>query len=138
MSVASQYRSYLSWPTEALLVGPNTSSWEKWLAWASSFVGGMTLGIAWFGRASRGLFTAGAHEGFLSVFPTLAATLLVPLVIASLVLPRVGGPILVLASVASILCSIPASAFDLSSVGAVALLLYLPMLLVGLGFTWSG
>ena len=138
MSVWSQYRSYLSWPTEALLVGPTTSSQNRRLAWLVSAVVGLTLGLGWCRSAGRGFFTVRQDEGFVSVLPVLTAVLLIPMVVFAAVLPRIGRPVLVLASAASILCAFPALDFRLQAVGIAAATLYVPILLVGLGFTWSG
>ena len=138
MSVWSQYRSYLSWPTEALLVGPTTSSPNRRSAWLASFAVGLALGFGWCRSAGRGFFTVRQDEGFVSVFPVLTALLLIPMVLVAAVLPRIGGPLLVLVSAASVLCCLPALEFDLKAVGIAAAMLYVPMLLVGIGFTWSG
>jgi hypothetical protein len=138
VSVWSQYRSYFSWPTEALLVGPTTSSQKRRLAWLASFAVGLALGLGWCRSSGRGMFTVREDEGFVSVLPVLTAVLFIPMVVFAAVLPRIGGPVLILASVTSILCCLPALEFSLQAIGLATATLYAPMLLVGLGFTWSG
>jgi hypothetical protein len=137
VSAWSQYRSYASWPTEALLVGPNASR-AKWMAWAISFVVGLGLGLVWWRTASKSFFTLGAREGIVSVLPVLVGVLLVPMVIVAFILPRIGGPILILAALVSVLCILPASHFDVAMVIVATLGLYAPMCCIGLGFAWSG
>ena len=140
MSAWSQLRSWVScWPTDALLVGPETSSARKWAAWGMSFVVGMGLGLASCATVGRAFFTIGSNDNVFSIFIASAAMLFLPLVCLAFVLPRVGGPLLVVAAVGIAVAILPATHFDdvASGLGG-ALVLGGPMALVGIGFTWSG
>ena len=67
-----------------------------------------------------------------------AAVLFLPLVMLGLLLPRVGGPALVLSSVATCMCCLPAAEWNVTAALSVVLLMALPLFVVGAGFTWSG
>jgi hypothetical protein len=138
MSVRSQLRSYFSWPTEALLVGPDTSSPKKWGAWALSFVAGLGLGFVSCHAVGTAYFTSGTNDNAFSDLIVATGVLFIPLVLASLVLPRIGGPLLVLGSAVIAISSLPALQFQILSALQVVLVASVPMFLVGLGFTWSG
>jgi hypothetical protein len=138
MSVWSQLRSYFSWPTEALLVGPNPSSSRKWAAWAFSFVFGLGLGLASCQVTGRAVFTSGPTDNPFSIVVLTTAVLFIPLVCVGFVLPRVGGPLLVLGALGVALSSLPAVRFNIASALGVILTIAGPMCLIGLGFTWSG
>ena len=138
MSAWSQVRSWISWPTDALLVGPETSSRAKWGAWGLSFVAGMGLGFASCHAAGMALFTTGENESIFSKIVVVTAVLFIPLVCAAFVLPRLGGLLLVGASGIVALASFLALRFQVGAALVATLLFALSMLLVGLGFTWSG
>jgi len=59
-------------------------------------------------------------------------------VFVALVLPRLGGPLLVLGSAVIALTCLPASEFNVPAAASVIALVAAPMFLVGAGFTWSG
>jgi len=139
MSVWSQVRSWASWPTDALLVGPETSSAGKWAAWGISFVVGLGLGLASCATTGRGFFTIGSNDNAFSIFVVSVAMLFLPLVCLGFVLPRVGGPLLVVAAAGVVVAALPATHFvGIASALVGALALGAPMALVGVGFTWSG
>jgi hypothetical protein len=138
VTVRSQLRSYLSWPTEALLVGPNTSSFWKWAAWGGSFVLGLGLSFASCRTVGRAVFTMSGRDSFWSVVVACAAVLFLPLVLLGLLLPRVGGPALVLSSATVCVCSLPAAEWNGTAALSLVLLVALPLFVVGSGFTWSG
>jgi hypothetical protein len=138
VTVWSQLRSYLSWPTEALLVGPDTSSLQKWAAWGGSFVLGLGLSLASCATVGRAAFTLSSRDSVWSFVVVGASLLFLPLVVTGLVLPRVGGPALVLLSAAACACSLPATESNVTAAFWVMLVLALPMFVVGAGFTWSG
>jgi hypothetical protein len=138
MSAWSQIRSYISWPTEALLVGPNTSSRRKWLVWAASCVFGLGLGLVSVRSVFLGFFTLKQDESIFTYFVATAALLFIPLVCLGFVLPRLGGPVLLLTAVVVVLTSLPAAEFSVLAALLVSLAVAGPMFLVGAGFTWSG
>jgi hypothetical protein len=138
VTVWSQLRSYLSWPTEALLVGPDTSSPQKWAAWGGSFILGLGLSLASCATVGRAVFTMSDRDGFWAIVVAAVAVLFLPLVVLGLVLPRVGGPVLILFSAAAVVSSLPASDWSVSSALGVVAAVALPLLVVGIGFTWSG
>ena len=138
MSVWKQVRSWFAWPTDALLVGPDTSSLDKWLAWGLSFVLGMGLGLASCHISGMALFTSGSNDNVFSNVFVVTAVLFIPLVCVAFVLPRIGGLLLVVGACVMALVSLPALSFQVGSALGAVLVFALPMLLVGLGFTWSG
>jgi hypothetical protein len=137
MSMWSQLRSYVSWPTEALLPGPDPSSARKWAAWLGSFALGLLLGGASFRSVGQAIFTLGNRANPFEVTAVLAAASFLPLVLFGLLLPRVAGPLIVLASLVTVVCALPATHFQIAALVA-AVLLALPMCAVGFGFIWSG
>ncbi len=78
---------------EALLVGPDTSSLQKWTAWGGSRTRprAVTRVVPDRGRA---VFTMSSRDSVWSMVVTGAALLFLPVVMLGLVLPRVGGPAL--------------------------------------------
>ena len=138
MTMWRQFRSYLSWPTEALLVGPDASSSWKWLAWGGSFVLGLGLSLVACGTVGRAFFVMSSRDSIWSITVVGAALLFLPLVLAGLVLPRLGGPLLVFLSVAVTLSSLPATQMNVGAAVWVLVVLAVPMFVVGSGFAWSG
>jgi len=133
----SQLRSWVSWPTEALLPGPDTSSIRKWGAWLGSFVLGLILGAASCQSVGKGLFTLSERASLFEVTAVWAAASFLPLVFFGLLLPRIAGPLIVVASLVVTVCSIPGSGFNIGIV-LVAALWSFATGAVGLGFIWSG
>ncbi len=79
-----------------------------------------------------------SRDNLFSIVLISIAMLFLPLVFMAFVLPRLGGPLLVLGSVVIALTSLPAAEFNVPAAASVMALVALPMFLVGAGFTWSG
>jgi integral membrane sensor domain MASE1 len=86
----------------------------------------------------RAAFTMSSRDNLFSVVLISIAILFLPLVFLAFVLPRLGGPVLVLGSAVIALTSLPAAEFNVPAAASVIALVALPMFLVGAGFTWSG
>lgn len=118
-------------------MGPDTSSSQKWGAWLASFGLGLVLGAASFSSVGKAIFTLSNRANLFEVTSLWAAASFLPLVFFGLLLPRVAGPLLVVASLVLAICAIPGGQFELG-VALGAILLALPMGAVGFGFIWSG
>ena len=99
---------------------------------------GLGLSIASCATVGKAAFTMSGRDSVWSIVVVGAGLLFLPLVIMGLVLPRIGGPALVLLSAAVCVWSLPATESDVTAAFWVNLVLALPMLVVGAGFTWSG
>jgi hypothetical protein len=134
-----KFGRYLSWPKHPFRIGPERSKWKR-DAWAVSSFVGISLGFFSCWKWSGAWFALGSNDIPFGIFMVFAAVLIGPMVILACVLPRLGGPILVLVSVTSMLVSPLAlgSDADVRSVILIAGTTFAPATLVGLGFWWSG